>query len=145
MTGVSSQWVAFTILGVTVVNNLRGGFARPGYQAHGSGVRGQHHVRVSGFDEIPVIIGILPSDRLNQYTFRQTRLTAGQELVCRYELTAGITRDVRHQALHLGDLVLLQPILDGLRIGVHKTSILPKTRVSQQMKGRFKAFSIPYP
>ena len=115
----SGQGVRPAVHGVAVVNDLGGGFARPGDHAHGARIGHENHVGIGRLDETPVLVGILAGYTLDHDAFGKAGMPPAEKLVGRNELAARIARHIGNQALHFGNLVPFQPFLYGLGIRVH--------------------------
>ncbi|MNV60983.1 hypothetical protein D3C71_1534720 [compost metagenome] len=103
------QLMRLAMLGVAVVDDLRGGIGGPGHHAHGVRIRAQDHVRVRRRGEFVVVVGEITGDGGGEDALGQARAVIVGKLVGRNDLAACIAGDVRHQALHLGDAALLEP------------------------------------
>ena len=102
----------------TVVDHLCGGVGGPRHDAHGGGVRAQLHVLVGGVNHIVVgaAFGKFTGDTHSHHRLRQTHATVFGELAARQNLATGNTRQIGHQALHLGDTTLIEPLLKVVEI-----------------------------
>ena len=97
---------------IAVADHLRGRLLIPGHDADGFGVRHQHHVGrlVGGL----LGLGMGAGDHLAEHRIRQAQRAAvdgGEEFSGGQDLAARNARHVGHQALDLGDPVLLDPFL----------------------------------
>ena len=103
---------------IAVVDDLRGRVIGPRHDPHGGGVGTQVHVAVARIDQLPVVVGVIPVDRLGEDALGQAQAFLLHELVRGHELAPRIAGHVRHQHLDLCDAVVYQPFMDGIH-GIH--------------------------
>ena len=109
-----------------VVDDLRGGLLGPRYRPQRAGVGDQPHVRVGRGGE--VLLGVVAGDGHHQHGLGQAQALGRVVFVARHDLAARQAGHVRYQALHFGNVVFVQPALDGLRI-VHGQALGLHSRV----------------
>ncbi|MCY1233066.1 hypothetical protein D9M72_455850 [compost metagenome] len=98
-----------------------GRLQRPGHEEYRIRVGTADHVDIGFVQQvvIDVVVDEITGDRLQQHAFRESHAAFSEELVGWGNLPAGDAGQIADQALHFGDFLLFQPLLQLLGRGGH--------------------------